>query len=1751
MTRYLRKKWHQISPFSKWLLPIAFFLCIGIALFVSAADSDSDGMSDEYENFFGLNPTNAADASENNDGDTLTNLEEYQLWTDPFSGDTDRDGWNDNADSTAISRVYIDWGNSAFTSNDYHEYAAPNWWVSAYKDAGTWQTSPAAWYVAASESNNIGTLSIDFDRSLLTNDVVLDLQLFDSTNAFLYIDLYDTNDIIVATNLFGNILSGSNTTVNVSYEIPLETYAAAVGIELRRQSGEIKVFESVVFVDKDGDGLDKEQEAQLGTSDNDADSDDDGLNDYAEVFAHNTDPAVSDSDGDGLSDGDEVNTYGTDPNDTDSDNDGMSDGMEVHFGFQPAGSNTYAALPFTENFETNTVSVGDLNGQNGWTASPTNIALVQTGKVYAGSQALETWTTNAEISVRQYFTAPDASVIWGDFYAQVIARPAWTTDPDSTVAFHFSTNRQLVVFDGDAGAGGEWVTITNHAALASETWVRLTVKIDYGTAKWILCLDGLKVAGNLGFSQARTEFSAFGVDSRWSYVDGLSISTGMPTGVSFDDDILPDAWELSYFGDLDEGEAGDSDGDGLTNLEEYQGGLDPTDTDSDGDGVDDFTELEWGQAATNADSYATIPWSTDFESGAGYSAGNLAGQNGWIVSDGTASVQTNTVFSNSQAVVFSTNLSAGITSAKLFASVTNTVIWSEFRLLSDAGTLPASLPDHTAGAFAINTSGFWNARSGASWVSATNTAISTNTWVHISVKEDFSSRTWEFYVGQDPVWQGLSFADTNSDHYVQFAVFGGSHSGIYLDSASVGTSAPGHIDMDGDGLTNAEEAGLGTDPEKADTDNDGMNDKTEIDQGYSPTSSNSFFRMDTGSGTNIWNTGFESGEGYTTNALNGQKSWVASNDVTVVDTESNNGTQSVLIPADNSTNGTVNAMVANVGAHGRDDVWVTFYSKFTQGAVEGIEDQNAAGAFYIFADKVCAYDGVSNAWKFSAPTFTVGTGEWTRVDVHADYVAREYEIAVNGALAVDEVGFDPSVGDRFSRFKVQGGTSLGTNDTFIDDIRISSSEPTGLDYDSDGLSNLDEYQYGTDHKDADTDDDGLTDYQEIITYGTDPFNADGDGDGIPDPGEIAMGLDPNDGADGALDPDSDGLTNLEEYQNSTDHTDADSDDDGLNDGVEVNTHGTNPNNADTDGDGLPDKWEVDNGTDPLVNDAAGDPDNDRLTNTEEYQLGTDPLDADTDDDGVDDYLEVTQSYTDPLVVEFDGTATNSVTITTVDTVYGNDTTNMVGTWTKEGTMIYARERSGYVEYVLTAPTSGNYAVSVDITQHNWLTTKTQFDLSLYIDGALSGRQVADAPYGTVFTATFFTPTILAGEHTAKLWWRNLAGNTFLQINEIRLETYGGVDTNSNGIADWEERRLAVMSDQDVPPETSIVSPICLEGESYYQDLLAVTASYVPEGQTQQVITVKHGAGNDWYANVFISPTNDTIIEVSDQNDAVTYSNTVTWSAMNIMDDAYTNGTTIRKNDSLLLTAYPTNETNGAVTIEILLGTNVITNVVTSVDAPVEHLFDVAGDYTVSGTFSNATVTTNGSVTVSILYGAFALEEVVCVKTVTRSWLCTNLPNETVIEYDSDLTVTATNLVGGGLGFTILAQDDVTRYMVARLPALSGVDGGTNSLIMDNVKVSPIYGDDGTYWRVVATYPDGSRMVEISAAIGYVPADIELRLSISVGGAMFENGTLQMTLTASDFNEAGVATYRMIQPVGSNGSTCHMTYIYQGDEYIGK
>ena len=179
---------------------------------------------------------------------------------------------------------------------------------------------------------------------------------------------------------------------------------------------------------------------------------------------------------------------------------------------------------------------------------------------------------------------------------------------------------------------------------------------------------------------------------------------------------------------------------------------------------------------------------------------------------------------------------------------------------------------------------------------------------------------------------------------------------------------------------------------------------------------------------------------------------------------------------------------------------------------------------------------------------------------------------------------------------------------------VDVDDPWG-DPDNDRVSNVGEYLNGTDPRGPDE------------LYGGIPTKRDEDHDDVVDELELVLGLDPN-----RADTDGDGLTDgLEIYLYRSSPFDPDTDGDGLLDGDEVRI-GSSPVMEDTDGDGLSDSEEVT--TDPTIPDtdkdlipdkgevgAVRDSDNDGIPDSiereSEYMEGpTDPFNPDTDGDGL-------------------------------------------------------------------------------------------------------------------------------------------------------------------------------------------------------------------------------------------------------------------------------------------------------------------------------------------------------------------------------------------------------------------------------------------------------------------------------------------------------------------------------------------------------
>ncbi len=265
--------------------------------------------------------------------------------------------------------------------------------------------------------------------------------------------------------------------------------------------------------------------------------------------------------------------------------------------------------------------------------------------------------------------------------------------------------------------------------------------------------------------------------------------------------------------------------------------------------------------------------------------------------------------------------------------------------------------------------------------------------------------------------------------------------------------------------------------------------------------------------------------------------------------------------------------------------------------------------------------------------------DWTETD-------RAYTVCTGQSLRSSPTDIDSDDDGYTDGYEVAKGLNPVEADDDCDGLHSGIERSLGLnpldkDSDDDGVWDGVEYYglngYKTDPRKKDTDGDGLPDGWDDADrdltpdaiepwgevggpngangWGLNPLKADTDGDAIPDGTEAQFSptLSPTKPADASADPDSDGLSNVEEYNLSVSRGGFNVDGDAL----------SNFLDSDDDGDGIPTIDEVSFGLDPYVSDGSADADGDGLTNLAEYTQGLDPSDPDTDGDGLWDGATVT------------------------------------------------------------------------------------------------------------------------------------------------------------------------------------------------------------------------------------------------------------------------------------------------------------------------------------------------------------------------------------------------------------------------------------------------------------------------------------------------------------------------------------------------
>ncbi len=405
----------------------------------------------------------------------------------------------------------------------------------------------------------------------------------------------------------------------------------------------------------------------------------------------------------------------------------------------------------------------------------------------------------------------------------------------------------------------------------------------------------------------------------------------------------------------------------------------------------------------------------------------------------------------------------------------------------------------------------------------------------------------------------------------------GTYENYYIDyvNPKVAPTNPSWIglDDDEDGLNNTMESIFFTNPYVADSDNDGLDDETELEYNLDPTNSH--------------DVGFD----HDYDGL--------------------------------STLSEISIYETNIVSNDSDNDGLLDYEEINTYGTNPISNDTDNDGIYDYEETVSGSDGF----------ITNPTDEDTDGDGINDY--EEITSGTDGYITnpVDSDTDDDGLGDGMEiiYYLTDPCDSDTDNDDLsdMDEVIYQFTDPNNADTDEDGLTDGDEINlYNTDPTDADSDNDFLDDGLEVNTYQTEPNDIDTDDDGLLDGHEVnAYGTNPNN-----PDSDYDGLTDYQEVSTyGSDPLDTDSDNDGLTDGYEVNTLGTDPTTEDTDEDGLLDGEEIILGDDGFITDPLdSDCDDDQLLDGEEYTHNTNPLNHDTDGDSFCDYHEIYTYSTDPL-----------------------------------------------------------------------------------------------------------------------------------------------------------------------------------------------------------------------------------------------------------------------------------------------------------------------------------------------------------------------------------------------------------------------------------------------------------------------------------------------------------------------------------------
>jgi hypothetical protein len=235
-------------------------------------------------------------------------------------------------------------------------------------------------------------------------------------------------------------------------------------------------------------------------------------------------------------------------------------------------SGAFASTLLNETFKD--LTIGDLNGQNGWIVN-SGTADVQDSEFFSDSIALE--IKNGEVS---HALSSNGTAIWLNFRARISATPETNpavSNTNTSAAFFVNTNLYLVVYEGTNEV------VTGQQVPLNE-WVQFDIYCDYNESTWSLYMNSNNVAADLNlYDPVNRQIESVLLANNSSnsvYIDDILISDEeLLSAVTLDKDTdgLPDWWEQKYYGGITNASPDGTAANGMTRRQAYIAGLDPKD----------------------------------------------------------------------------------------------------------------------------------------------------------------------------------------------------------------------------------------------------------------------------------------------------------------------------------------------------------------------------------------------------------------------------------------------------------------------------------------------------------------------------------------------------------------------------------------------------------------------------------------------------------------------------------------------------------------------------------------------------------------------------------------------------------------------------------------------------------------------------------------------------------------------------------------------------------------------------------------------------------------------------------------------------------------------------------------------------------------------------------------------------------------------------------------------------------------------